>query len=87
MSLVVPPYPRPRYSKDEPQDYDSFGLVKYHYLANPQATDGDYVLYRVEIAPKGASRAHTFAARCPRRSSCCRERRAWFIKNDNFFVE
>ena len=65
MSLVVPPYPPPRYTKDEPEvsawlrqgteppDYDSFGLVKYHYLANQQATDGDYGLYRVEIAPKG----------------------------------
>ena len=37
----------------EPPDYDSFGLVKYHYLANQQATDGDYGLYRVDIAPKG----------------------------------
>ena len=27
--------------------------MKYHYLANQQATDGDYGLYRVEIAPKG----------------------------------
>ncbi len=36
----------------EPPDYDSFGLVKYHYLADQQATDGDYGLYRVEIAPK-----------------------------------
>jgi mannose-6-phosphate isomerase-like protein (cupin superfamily) len=65
MSLVVPPYPPARYTKDQPEvsawlrratdppDYDSFGLVKYHYLANQQATDGDYGLYRVEIAPKG----------------------------------
>ncbi len=65
MSLVVPPYPPARYTKDEPEvsawlrrgtdppDYDSFGLVKYHYLANQQATDGDYGLYRVEISPKG----------------------------------
>jgi len=47
MSLVVPPYPPARYTTDEPEvsatlrragtppDYDSFGLVKYHYLANP----------------------------------------------------
>ena len=34
-------------------DYDAFGLVKYHYLANQKATDGDYGLYRVEISPKG----------------------------------
>ena len=59
MSLIVPPYPPARYTKDEPEvsarlrlgtdppDYDSFGLVKYHYLANQQATDGDYGLYRV----------------------------------------
>lgn len=70
MSLVVdprnvPPYPPPRYTKDQPEvsawirrgdeppDYESFGLVKYHYLANQTATDGDYGLYRVEIAPKG----------------------------------
>ena len=65
MSLVVPPYPPARYTKDEPEvsawlrrgtdppDYDSFGLVKYHYLANQQATDGDYGLYRVDIAPNG----------------------------------
>ena len=65
MSLVVPPYPPPRYTKDEPEvsawlrrgdeppDYDSFGTVQYHYLANQQATDGDYGLYRVDIAPRG----------------------------------
>jgi mannose-6-phosphate isomerase-like protein (cupin superfamily) len=69
MSLIVPPYPPARYTKDEPEvsarlrrapendgeppDYDSFGLVKYHYLANQQATDGDYGLYRVDIAPNG----------------------------------
>ena len=65
MSLVVPPYPPPRYTNDEPEvsarlrrgtdpaDYDSFGLVKYHYLANQQQTDGDYGLYRVDIAPRG----------------------------------
>jgi mannose-6-phosphate isomerase-like protein (cupin superfamily) len=69
MSLIVPPYPPARYTKDEPEvsawlrrapqnggpppDYDSFGLVKYHYLADQQATDGEYGLYRVEIAPKG----------------------------------
>jgi hypothetical protein len=45
MSLVVPPYPGPRYLKDQPEvsawikradeppDYETFG-VKYHYLAN-----------------------------------------------------
>ncbi len=65
MSLVVPPYPPPRYTGDEPEvsawlrrgdeapDYDSFGLVKYHYLANQTATNGDYGLYRVDIGPKG----------------------------------
>lgn len=65
MSLIVPPYPPARYTKDEPEvsaslrrgtdplDYDSFGLVKYHYLATQQKTDGDYGLYRVDIAPKG----------------------------------
>lgn len=60
----VPPYPPPRYTRDDPEvsawlrrgtespDYDSFGLTQYHYLANQQATDGDYGLYRVEIAPR-----------------------------------
>ena len=64
MSLVVPPYPPPRYTADEPEvsawlkradsppDYETAG-VKYHYLANQQATDGDYGLYRVDIAPAG----------------------------------
>ena len=53
MSLVVPPYPPPRYTTDQPEvsawlrrgdappNYDSFGLVTYHYLANQQATDVD----------------------------------------------
>lgn len=64
MSLVVPPYPPPRYMQDEPQvsatlrradeppDYEAFG-VSYHYLANRQKTDGDYGLYRVSIGPAG----------------------------------
>jgi mannose-6-phosphate isomerase-like protein (cupin superfamily) len=63
MSLVVPPYPPPRYTEDEPAvsarlrrgdtppDYDSFGLVQYHYLADQQGTGGDYGLYRVDLAP------------------------------------
>lgn len=65
----VPPYPPARYTKSEPEvsarlrratepaDHDSFGLVKYHYLVGTgrtmKTTDGDYGLYRVEIAPKG----------------------------------
>ncbi len=64
MSLVVPPYPNPRYTQAEPEvsawlkradeapDYENFG-VAYHYLATQQATDGDYGLYRVDIAPAG----------------------------------
>jgi mannose-6-phosphate isomerase-like protein (cupin superfamily) len=68
MSLVVPPYPEPRYLEDKPEvsawlkrapenggappDYETAG-VNYHYLANQQATAGDYGLYRVEIAAKG----------------------------------
>jgi len=63
MSLVVPPYPKPRYTMEEPEvsarlrraddshDYESAAGVRYHYLANQQATDGDYGLYRVDIAP------------------------------------
>ncbi|UXA18591.1 cupin domain-containing protein [Mycobacterium sp. SMC-4] len=66
MSLVVPPpYPPPRYTADEPEvsawlkradeppDHDAFGHVQYHYLAGQQDTDGDYGLYRVQIAPRG----------------------------------
>ncbi len=61
----MPPYPPPRYTAAEPEvsarlksggdppDYDAFGLVKYHYLADQQSTDGDYGLYRVEIAAHG----------------------------------
>jgi mannose-6-phosphate isomerase-like protein (cupin superfamily) len=63
-SKKVPPYPPPRFDGDpeasawikrgdEPPDYDAFGLVQYHYLANQQDTGGDYGLYRVQIAPKG----------------------------------
>lgn len=64
MSLVVPPYPAPRYTKAEPEvsarlrrgaeapDYEYAG-VSYHYLANQQLTAGDYGLYRVDIAPAG----------------------------------
>src|SRR3984893_18244142 len=64
ISRVLPPSPPPRYTKDEPQvsawlkrsdeppDYETYG-VKYHYLANQQATGGDYGLYRVDFAPAG----------------------------------
>jgi mannose-6-phosphate isomerase-like protein (cupin superfamily) len=64
ISLVLPPYPPARYTKDDPEvsawlrrgdqppGYDSFGLVKYHYLASEDDTAGDYGLYRVELAPK-----------------------------------
>ena len=48
MSLVVPPYPPPRYTEAEPEV-----SARYHYLANQQAADGEDGLYRVEIAPKG----------------------------------
>jgi len=66
MSLVVPPYPSPRYTDDEPEvsawlrrgtdppDYTPpGGLGGYHYLANEQQTNGDYGLYRVDIPPNG----------------------------------
>ena len=62
---MVPPYPPARYTADEPEvgawlrrgdqppDFDAFGLVQYHYLANQQQTGGDYGLFRVHIAPNG----------------------------------
>ncbi|WP_280834844.1 cupin domain-containing protein [Mycolicibacterium frederiksbergense] len=61
----VPPYPPVRYTKEQPEvsawvrraeqpaDYDSQGVVQYHYLANQQQTNGDYGLYRVDISPRG----------------------------------
>lgn len=64
MSLVVPPYPEPRYLKDQPEasawlkraddppDYQTPAST-YHYLANQRDTDGDYGLYRVDIAAAG----------------------------------
>jgi mannose-6-phosphate isomerase-like protein (cupin superfamily) len=64
MSLFVPPYPPPRYTDKQPEvsatlrkadtkpDHETFGTA-YHYLANQQKTDGDYGLYRVDIAPEG----------------------------------
>ena len=61
----VPPYPPARYTKDEPEvsawlrratdppDLDSSGPLTFHYMANQQATGGDYGLYRVDIASNG----------------------------------
>jgi mannose-6-phosphate isomerase-like protein (cupin superfamily) len=61
----VPPYPPARYTADTPEvsawlrkgdaapDYDAFGSTQYHYLATTTATDGDYGLFRVDIAPNG----------------------------------
>ena len=70
MSLFVPPYPPPRYTKDEPEisawlkrgdeqpNYQTLA-TKYHYLANQQDTNGDYGLYRVDIGPAdGGPPAH-----------------------------
>ena len=65
----VPAYPPTRYIKEQPEvsawvrrgtdpaDFDASGRIKFHYLANQKATDGDFGLYRVDIAPKagGAS--------------------------------
>jgi mannose-6-phosphate isomerase-like protein (cupin superfamily) len=64
MSLVVPPYPPPRYTRDEPQvsatlrrgdeppDVQAPGL-SYSYLATQASTEGDFGLYRVDLAPAG----------------------------------
>ncbi|WP_304113906.1 cupin domain-containing protein [Mycolicibacterium bacteremicum] len=72
MSLVVPPYPPPRYTADEPEvsawvrgadtpaDHDSLGLVRYHYLANQQQTGGDYGLYRIELSANAGGPAPHF---------------------------
>jgi quercetin dioxygenase-like cupin family protein len=70
MSLLVPRYPEPRYTgeageisatlrqADAPADYESFG-VTYHYLATQASTDGDFGLYRVDLAPAaGGPSAH-----------------------------
>jgi mannose-6-phosphate isomerase-like protein (cupin superfamily) len=62
MSLLVPEYPEPRYTGDGgevsatmrksdcPADYESFGL-SFHYLATKASTEGDFGLYRVDLAP------------------------------------
>jgi quercetin dioxygenase-like cupin family protein len=62
MSLRLPPYPPARYAGDTgqvsatlrrgdaPADYESWG-VKYSYLATQKSTDGDFGLYRVDLAP------------------------------------
>jgi quercetin dioxygenase-like cupin family protein len=62
MSLHVPPYPPPRYTRDQPEvsatlrrgdtpaDYETSG-IKYHYLATQDCTDGDFGLYRVDLEP------------------------------------
>ncbi len=72
VSLVVPPYPPPRYTADEPEvsawvrgadtpaDHDSLGLVRYHYLANQQQTGGDYGLYRIELSANAGGPAPHF---------------------------
>ncbi|BDX34551.1 hypothetical protein TUM20985_50980 [Mycobacterium antarcticum] len=64
MSLIVPPYPPARYTDEAPEvsaslrrgdqapDHDSFGLLRYHYLADQKKADGDYGLYRVDLSPK-----------------------------------
>lgn len=64
MSLLGSGYPDPRYMQDEPEvsatlrragqpaDYEAGG-IKFHYLATQQKTDGDFGLYRVDIAPNG----------------------------------
>ncbi|CAM4148500.1 Quercetin 2,3-dioxygenase [Mycobacterium basiliense] len=64
MSLALPPYPPSRYSgdegevsarlkhADEPPDYE-LGGTKYRYLATQASTDGDFGLFRVDIAPAG----------------------------------
>lgn len=63
MSIVEPSYPPARYTGDSgeitatlrpgdaPPDYSSWG-VDYHYLATQRSTDGDFGLYRVDLAPK-----------------------------------
>ena len=73
----------PRYTKDEPEvsawlrrgteppDYDSFGLVKYHYLANRKHRRRLRPVPR-RHRPRAAGRGRTSTAPCPRRSSCCR---------------
>jgi mannose-6-phosphate isomerase-like protein (cupin superfamily) len=62
MSLVVPEYPEPRYTgdtgevsatmrkADAPADCESFG-ISFHYLATKASTEGDFGLFRVDLAP------------------------------------
>jgi mannose-6-phosphate isomerase-like protein (cupin superfamily) len=62
MSLVMPEYPEPRYTGDTGEisatmrnadaspDLESFG-ISFHYLATKASTDGDFGLFRVDLAP------------------------------------
>jgi mannose-6-phosphate isomerase-like protein (cupin superfamily) len=62
MSFAGPGYPPPRYTAetgeitatlrpgDTEPDFTSWG-VSYHYLATQSSTDGDFGLYRVDLAP------------------------------------
>jgi mannose-6-phosphate isomerase-like protein (cupin superfamily) len=62
MSLVTPDYPPQRYTADSgeisatmrrgdtPADHEAFGF-SYHYLATKASTDGDFGLFRVDLAP------------------------------------
>ncbi|MGV0713940.1 hypothetical protein ABQE93_00915 [Mycolicibacterium sp. XJ662] len=87
MSLIVPPHPSPRYTED---DYASFGLVKYHYLAHQEATAGTTPTRRGSLlmlfAP-GAPREHYFEGIAQLGDMTEDERREWFVRNDNLFVD
>jgi mannose-6-phosphate isomerase-like protein (cupin superfamily) len=64
MSLVAPDYPERRYAGDTGEisaamrradarpDHESFG-ISFHYLATKASTDGDFGLFRVDLAPAG----------------------------------
>ena len=84
MSLVVPPYPPARYTKDEPEvsawlrrgdrppDYTA-PAARYHYLANQQTDRRRLRPLPRRHRPAAADPARISTARCRRPSSCSRE--------------
>lgn len=74
MSLVVPPYLPPRYSRDQPE--------VSAWLRRGNAPTSILMLF----AP-GAPREHYFEGMAQLGDMSDEERREWFIANDNFFIE
>jgi hypothetical protein len=87
MSLVVPQYPPPRYTgdtgevsatmrtADTPANHESLGL-SFHYLATKTSTDGDFGLFRVDLAPEAGGPGPHFH-KTMSESPACGSARSW----------